>query len=86
METASDCPTRGMDLDLHIRQGSGGGGAEGAGRYTGTGGSTPGEMPRGPHRAGGGCHGNSSNWGYFPSGGLGLVVLIVLVLVLTGRL
>lgn len=29
---------------------------------------------------------HSSNWGYFPSGGLGLVVLIVLVLVLTGRL
>ena len=29
---------------------------------------------------------HSSNWGYFPSGGLGLVVLILLVLVLTGRL
>jgi uncharacterized protein DUF3309 len=28
---------------------------------------------------------HSSNWGYFPSGGLGLVVLILLVLVLTGR-
>jgi hypothetical protein len=27
----------------------------------------------------------SSSWGYAPSGGLGLVVLIVLVLVLTGR-
>jgi hypothetical protein len=29
---------------------------------------------------------HSSNWGYFPSGGLGLVVVILLVLVLTGRL
>ena len=28
----------------------------------------------------------SSGWGYFPSGGLGLVVLIVLILALTGRL
>jgi Protein of unknown function (DUF3309) len=28
----------------------------------------------------------SRNWGYGPSGGLGLVVLILLVLVLTGRL
>jgi hypothetical protein len=28
----------------------------------------------------------SSNWGYFPSGGLGLVVLILLILALTGRL
>ncbi len=28
---------------------------------------------------------HSSNWGYFPSGGLGLVLLILLVLVLTGR-
>jgi len=28
----------------------------------------------------------SRNWGYAPSGGLGLVVLILLVLVLTGRL
>ncbi|HZR57560.1 MAG TPA: DUF3309 family protein [Terriglobales bacterium] len=27
----------------------------------------------------------SSGWGYYPSGGLGLVVLIVLILVLTGR-
>jgi len=27
----------------------------------------------------------SSGWGYFPSGGLGLVVVIVLVLVLMGR-
>jgi len=30
--------------------------------------------------------GHSRNWGYFPSGGLGLVLLILLVLVLTGRL
>lgn len=29
---------------------------------------------------------HSQNWGYFPSGGLGLVLLILLVLVLTGRL
>ena len=36
-----------------------------------------GALPTWPH---------SSNWGYFPSGGLGLVVLILLVLVLTGRL
>jgi hypothetical protein len=28
----------------------------------------------------------SSGWGYYPSGGLGLVVLIVLVQLLTGRL
>lgn len=28
----------------------------------------------------------SRSWGYYPSGGLGLVVLIVLVLLLTGRL
>jgi hypothetical protein len=28
----------------------------------------------------------SSGWGYFPSGGLGLVVIILLVLVFTGRL
>ncbi len=28
----------------------------------------------------------SSGWGYYPSGGLGLVLVIVLVLVLTGRL
>jgi hypothetical protein len=27
----------------------------------------------------------STGWGYFPSGGLGLVVLVVLILVLTGR-
>jgi Protein of unknown function (DUF3309) len=28
----------------------------------------------------------SRGWGYYPSGGLGLVVVIVLVLVLAGRL
>jgi uncharacterized protein DUF3309 len=28
----------------------------------------------------------SSGWGYYPSGGLGLVVLIVVILLLTGRL
>jgi hypothetical protein len=36
-----------------------------------------GVLPTWPH---------SSTWGYFPSGGLGLVVLILLVMVLTGRL
>lgn len=29
---------------------------------------------------------HSANWGYGPSGGLGLVVLILLILVVTGRL
>lgn len=28
----------------------------------------------------------SANWGYYPSGGMGLVLLIVLILALTGRL
>jgi hypothetical protein len=36
-----------------------------------------GALPTWPH---------SKNWGYYPSGGLGLVVLILLILVLTGRL
>jgi hypothetical protein len=27
----------------------------------------------------------SSGWGYYPSGGLGLVLLIIIVLVLVGR-
>jgi hypothetical protein len=36
-----------------------------------------GALPAWPH---------SRNWGYFPSGGLGLVVVILLILVLTGRL
>jgi len=30
--------------------------------------------------------GYSSGWGYYPSGGLGLVLVIVLVLVLMGRI
>jgi hypothetical protein len=36
-----------------------------------------GAIPAWPH---------SRSWGYGPSGGLGLVVIILLVLVLTGRL
>jgi hypothetical protein len=36
-----------------------------------------GAVPAWPH---------SRNWGYAPSGGLGLVVIILLVLILTGRL
>ena len=36
-----------------------------------------GALPTWPH---------SKNWGYFPSGGLGLVVLILLILVLMHRL
>ena len=36
-----------------------------------------GAFPRWPH---------SREWGYAPSGGLGLVLLIVLILVLAGRL
>jgi len=36
-----------------------------------------GALPSWPH---------SKNWGYGPSGGLGLVVVILLVLVLTGRM
>ena len=27
----------------------------------------------------------SANWGYYPSGGLGLVLLVVLIVALTGR-
>jgi hypothetical protein len=30
--------------------------------------------------------GHSRNWGYGPSGGLGLVVIILIVLVLSGRI
>lgn len=30
--------------------------------------------------------GYSSNWGYGPSGGLGLVLIILVVLLLTGRI
>jgi hypothetical protein len=29
---------------------------------------------------------HSQNWGYFPSGGLGLVVVVLLILMLSGRL
>lgn len=36
-----------------------------------------GALPAWPH---------SRSWGYYPSGGLGLVVLILLILVLTGRI
>ena len=36
-----------------------------------------GALPNWPH---------SRNWGYFPSGGLGIVVLILVVLLVTGRL
>ena len=36
-----------------------------------------GALPTWPH---------SANWGYGPSGGLGLVVVVLLVLLLTGRL
>ena len=36
-----------------------------------------GALPAWPH---------SRSWGYYPSGGLGLVVLVLLVLVLLGRL
>ena len=28
----------------------------------------------------------SANWGYYPSGGLGLVLLILVILLVTGRL
>ena len=28
----------------------------------------------------------SSGWGYYPSGGVGLILLIVIILLLTGRL
>lgn len=30
--------------------------------------------------------GHSSNWGYGPSGGIGLVLLIVLILLLMGKI
>ena len=36
-----------------------------------------GAAPRWPH---------SKNWGYYPSGGLGLILLIVLILLLMGRI
>jgi uncharacterized protein DUF3309 len=28
----------------------------------------------------------SSGWGYYPSGGVGLIVLIIVILLLTGRI
>lgn len=36
-----------------------------------------GALPTWPH---------STNWGYYPSGGVGLLLLVLLILVLTGRL
>jgi hypothetical protein len=36
-----------------------------------------GALPTWPH---------SASWGYYPSGGLGLIVLILVILLLTGRL
>ena len=36
-----------------------------------------GALPRWPH---------SANWGYYPSGGLGLVIVIVVVLLLLGAI
>lgn len=36
-----------------------------------------GALPTWPH---------SRNWGYYPSGGLGLVLIILLILVLMGRI
>lgn len=36
-----------------------------------------GAVPRWPH---------SRSWGYFPSGGLGMILLILVILILAGRL
>ena len=36
-----------------------------------------GALPTWPH---------SSNWGYYPSGGIGLILIIVVILLLMGRL
>jgi len=36
-----------------------------------------GALPTWPH---------SRNWGYYPSGGAGLVVIVLLILLLTGRI
>jgi len=36
-----------------------------------------GAVPRWPH---------SRNWGYYPSGGLGLILLILIILMLLGRI
>ena len=36
-----------------------------------------GALPTWPH---------SRNWGYYPSGGMGLIVIVLLILLLTGRI
>lgn len=36
-----------------------------------------GALPQWPH---------SRNWGYYPSGGVGLIILILIVLILLGRI
>jgi hypothetical protein len=36
-----------------------------------------GALPRWPH---------SANWGYYPSGGLGIILVVVVVLLLMGRI
>lgn len=36
-----------------------------------------GSVPRWPH---------SQNWGYYPSGGMGLLLLILIILLISGRL
>jgi hypothetical protein len=36
-----------------------------------------GALPRWPH---------SANWGYYPSGGLGVILIIVVVLLIMGRI
>ncbi len=36
-----------------------------------------GALPRWPH---------SANWGYYPSGGVGIVLIILVALLLTGRI
>jgi hypothetical protein len=36
-----------------------------------------GALPRWPH---------SANWGYYPSGGLGLVLIILVILLILGRI
>jgi hypothetical protein len=36
-----------------------------------------GALPRWPH---------SANWGYYPSSGVGIILIIVVILLLTGRL
>jgi len=36
-----------------------------------------GVLPTWPH---------SANWGYYPSGGLGIILLVLVILALTGRL